>query len=301
MKKYYSKLLLFGEFTIIKGSSGLAVPYQKYSGQWIFTEESNDSNKALSKWYEYLKEQKIPADLSINLDLKQFKEDIGNGLTFESNIPLGYGVGSSGALSVAFLEKYVTIIHIDKNDIFRLKTIFIWLEGFFHGGGSGVDPLICYYQQPLLIKPNHKFELTTLPIFKENSNQTCFLLDTNISRSTEPLVKGFLEMCSNPNYELKCKEELGYFTNNSIEAFLSRDNKNLFEQVRLISRFQYEYFQKMIPNAFNPVWELGLFSNIYSLKLCGAGGGGFILGFTADWKTTQEVLKDYELEVVVYL
>ncbi len=301
MKKYYSKLLLFGEFTIIKGSSGLAIPYQRYNGQWVFDEESNDSNKALSEWCEYLNKQAIPKNLSIRLDLKQFEEDIAHGLTFQSNIPLGYGVGSSGALAVAFFEKYVTVIHIGKHDMLQLKTIFIWLEEFFHGGGSGVDPLICYYQQPLLIKQNYQFELTTLPKFIEGSNQTCFLLNTNISRSTEPLVKGFLEMCSNPNYELKCKEELGYFTNNAITAFLSKNNEMLLEQVRLISRFQYEYFQKMIPNAFNPVWELGLFSNIYSLKLCGAGGGGFILGFTGDWKATQEVLKDYELEVVFYL
>ena len=301
MKKYYSKLLLFGEFTIIKGSSGLAIPYQRYNGQWIFNTQSNDSNDALSKWCAFLKQQEIPNNLSIRIDLKQFREDIDRGLTFQSNIPLGYGVGSSGALTVAFFEKYVTLFHIDKNDIFQLKTVFIWLEQFFHGGGSGVDPLICYYQQPLLIQPNHQFELTTLPVFEKNSNQTCFLLNTNISRSTEPLVKGFHEMCSNPSYELKCKEELGHFTNSAITAFLNRDNETLFNNVHSISKFQYQYFQKMIPNAFNPAWELGLFSNIYSLKLCGAGGGGFILGFTADWERTQEVLKDYELEVVFYL
>ena len=301
MKKYYSKLLLFGEFTIIKGSSGLAIPYQRYSGQWTFSKESNASNKALNDWYKFLVKQDVPSSLSIQLNLQLFKKDIDNGLTFSSNIPLGYGVGSSGALTVAFLEKYVTIFHIDKNDIFQLKTIFIWLEKFFHGGGSGVDPLICYYQQPLLIKPNHGFELTELPKLPLHSNQCCFLLNTNISRSTEPLVKGFHEMCSNPHYERKCKEELGQFTNHAIQAFFNRNNQALFEEIRLISIFQYEYFQRMIPNAFNPIWELGLLSGIYSLKLCGAGGGGFILGFTADWEQTQEILKDYELEVVFYL
>lgn len=301
MKKYYSKLLLFGEFTIIKGSSGLAIPYQKYSGHWTFSNEANKSNTALNEWYRFLVQQTIPSTLPIQLNLEQFKADIDKGLTFSSNIPLGYGVGSSGALAVAFLEKYVTIFHIDKNDIFQLKTIFIWLERFFHGGGSGVDPLICYYQQPLLIQPNHGFELTELPKFPTNSNHACFLLNTKISRSTEPLVKGFHEMCVNPQYEQKCKEELGQFTNLAIQAFLNKNNPLLFEQAHLISRFQYEYFQPMIPNAFNPVWELGLLSGVYSLKLCGAGGGGFILGFTSDWKYTKEILHDYELEVVFYL
>jgi mevalonate kinase len=301
MKKYYSKLLLFGEFTIIKGSSGLAIPYYKYSGQWNLSSQPNDSNQVLRKWLTYLEAQNVPEGLGIVLDLAQFKKDIDNGLTFESDIPLGYGVGSSGALTVAFWDKYVTNYHIDKKNIFHLKTIFIWLEKFFHGGGSGVDPLICYYQKPLLIKPQHEFEIVQLPNFEKSSNKTCFLLNTGISRSTEPLVKGFHDMCLDAEYERKCRDELGVFTNKAIKALFARDSATLFDQVRLISQFQYEYFQPMIPNLFHPIWKAGLESKIYTLKVCGAGGGGFIIGFTKDWKTTQELLKGYELDVVFYL
>jgi mevalonate kinase len=32
--------------------------------------------------------------------------------------------------------------------------------------------------------------------------------------------------------------------------------------------------------------------------MCGAGGGGFMLGFTQDWNTTREKLKDYKLELI---
>ena len=54
----------------------------------------------------------------------------------------------------------------------------------------------------------------------------------------------------------------------------------------------------MIPTAFHKVWEKGLQTNDYYLKLCGSGGGGYILGFTKDYTKTQQILKDYKLELV---
>ena len=44
--------------------------------------------------------------------------------------------------------------------------------------------------------------------------------------------------------------------------------------------------------------ENGINTNDYYLKLCGSGGGGFILGFTEDYQKAQESLKDYKLELV---
>ena len=42
----------------------------------------------------------------------------------------------------------------------------------------------------------------------------------------------------------------------------------------------------------------GIETNAYYLKLCGSGGGGFILGFTEDYEKAEKALKDYPLEVV---
>ena len=49
-----------------------------------------------------------------------------------------------------------------------------------------------------------------------------------------------------------------------------------------ISTFQYQNMQEMIPKLFQQLWRDGLESDDFSLKLCGAGGGGFILGLTKD-------------------
>jgi mevalonate kinase len=54
----------------------------------------------------------------------------------------------------------------------------------------------------------------------------------------------------------------------------------------------------MIPDHLVSVWQKGIETNDYYLKLCGSGGGGFILGFTEDYEKAQESLKDYKLELV---
>ena len=54
----------------------------------------------------------------------------------------------------------------------------------------------------------------------------------------------------------------------------------------------------MIPKQFHDLWKTGIDTNAYYLKLCGSGGGGYILGFTEDISTARDVLKDHRLEVV---
>ena len=45
MKKYFSKILLFGEYGIISNSNALAIPYDEYLGQIMF----NDNIQVLIK------------------------------------------------------------------------------------------------------------------------------------------------------------------------------------------------------------------------------------------------------------
>ena len=56
----------------------------------------------------------------------------------------------------------------------------------------------------------------------------------------------------------------------------------------------------MIPENFHKIWKKGIDTNDYFLKLCGSGGGGYILGFTKDIKKAEQSLKDFNLEVVYH-
>ncbi|HEV2830701.1 MAG TPA: hypothetical protein VGW31_01860 [Hanamia sp.] len=53
-----------------------------------------------------------------------------------------------------------------------------------------------------------------------------------------------------------------------------------------------------IPSSFEKPIKQGLNNGDYFLKLCGAGGGGYMLGFTDNWIQTQEKLQEFDLEVI---
>ena len=102
---FYSKILLFGEYGIIEDSKGLSIPYNFFNGALKIAEkpnlESEKSNNTLADFCSYLKQLD-----ELDLDLISFEKHISKGLYFDSSIPKGYGVGSSGALVAAVYDKY---------------------------------------------------------------------------------------------------------------------------------------------------------------------------------------------------
>ena len=54
----------------------------------------------------------------------------------------------------------------------------------------------------------------------------------------------------------------------------------------------------MIPDVFKKLWKQGIDTNSYYLKLCGSGGGGYILGFAKDYKEAEKYLKEYNPHVI---
>ena len=221
---------------------------------------------------------------------------------FQSSIPQGFGVGSSGALVAAVYGKYTkNKITIDsapnKGTILELKAILAKLESHFHGSSSGVDPLICYLNLPLLINGKNGVEPVKVEMNAVGKG-AIFLIDTGISRSTEPLVKYYMERMEEPSFRAFVDKQLKPFANNCIQAFLDGDKETLFAYMKLLSKFQFEHFKPMIPKLFNKMWKRGLDSGEYYLKLCGAGGGGFILGFTQNFEHTKKQLKGQNLELL---
>ena len=93
-------------------------------------------------------------------------------------------------------------------------------------------------------------------------------------------------------------EEFAKYTDAGIDDFLHGNVKSLFANVKSLSKIVLKNFKPMIPKAFHKVWEQGIATNDYYLKLCGSGGGGYMLGFTEDYANTKKKLKNYKLELV---
>ena len=297
-KKFYSKIILFGEYSVIQNSMALLIPYSLFEGKLSFRRDNTSViDPELKAFSLYLKQLIDSGQINFQFDQSSFEFDISQGLYFDSTIPQGYGVGSSGALVAAIFSRYEQENH-SSVDIKRLKNIFSQLESHFHGSSSGVDPLISYLNSPVLIKNKNELGPVTIPKFSKGRGGI-FLLNTKRSRKTEPLVNLFLEKSRNENFFNLCEDVLTSITNNCIENFLSVDMDSLLKNFKLLSSFQHEHFSPMIPKLYRELWSEGLTSNAYSLKLCGAGGGGFLMGITDDFQKVKRVLSAHELRLIL--
>ena len=301
---FYSKILLFGEYGIIKNSKGISIPYDLFKGFLKIGDLNNKivkkSNGKLNDFYRYLVSSN---EINSLFGLEQFKSDIDGGLYFESSIPEGYGIGSSGALVAAVYDSYaidkVTILeNLDSEKILSLKKVFSIMESFFHGKSSGLDPLNSYLSLPILINSKTDIKTTGIPFQNRKGKGGFFIIDSGLSSDTESLVKYFIESMNNEDFKNIFESSFVNVTDKCVDDFLDGNFKNLFTNIKSLSKIVFDNFKPMIPDSFYKVWENGLKSEDYILKLCGSGGGGYILGFTKDLNKAQKQLSEYNFKVV---
>ncbi len=268
LSSFPAKVLLFGEYTILSGSQALAIPFDKFSGKWSY-EDLADKAPSQKHLYNFL----LSHDCK-DLDTERFKKELDQGLWFDSSIPQGYGLGSSGALVAAIYSQF----GLKQITTPEAQSILGHLENFFHGSSSGLDPLVSYLQKTLKINSPTEVSVIDLDI----SNLGFFLLNTHRPRQTGPLVGIYKEKLKDPQFQLGCSDILSEDVNYAIEYTLNGNKEKLFHHFWHISKFQWDYFQEMIPDMVKASWKKGIDQGDYALKLCGAGGGGLILGMSKE-------------------
>ncbi len=304
---FYAKILLFGEYGIIKDSRGLSIPYNFFQGALKIPNKKSeffyDSNKKLKEFSKFLR--KIDHDL-VKFNWVEMQKDLSDKLYFDSSIPQGYGLGSSGALVASFYDRYAldkisVVENLNKEKLIKLKHIFAEMEAFFHGKSSGLDPLNSYLSLPILINSSESIQPTGIPSQNLDGRGAVFLLDSGSSRETGPLISIFLKNMEQEKFNKMMKEKFNTITDNCVNDFLKGDVKSLFVNIKSLSKLVYDNFKPMIPSEFIELWRKGIETNAYFLKLCGSGGGGYILGFTQDFNKAAKILNRYKLEVVYSL
>ena len=300
---FYSKILLFGEYGIIEDSKGLSIPYNFFNGALKISdyssEESKKSNSILRHFSYYLK------TIDINLDLYSLVKHIEKGMYIDSSIPRGYGIGSSGALVAAVYDKYainkITVLeNLTREKLLILKEIFSKMESFFHGKSSGLDPLNSYLSIPILIESKNDINVTGIPSQKSFGSGAVFLIDSGKTGSTAPMINIFMEKMKKEGFRNMLNSQFIKYTNICVDSFLSSDLKNLFKSTKKLSQIVFENFKPMIPPEFHHLWKKGIDNGSYFLKLCGSGGGGYILGFAPNIEDAKKDLEGYDLEVVYH-
>ncbi|NJB87531.1 mevalonate kinase [Lewinella marina] len=272
-RTYPAKVLLYGEHTLLRGGRGLAVPYPRYALRWA----TGDPDPRLASFADFLGES--VADL---IDADRFREEVSDGLRLAGNIPTGYGLGSSGAVCAAVWDRYARP-GVDRDRPTRkLRADLARLEAYFHGSSSGTDPLISFLNHPLLLSGGGNAGAVKLPA---GWARGFFLIDTGMERSAAPLINRFLEAYARAPEPIR--EGWQAPADRAIEALIQGDREGLYRATARISGFQRLHFSHFIPEAWRDRWNGG---ENYRLKLCGAGGGGMVLGLARDPEATGRAL-----------
>ena len=288
--RYYSKVILFGEYSMIFDATALMIPLKRFSAQWQLPQSRNlsaslQSNHNLKHFRDYLAGNETLASL---LDIQSLSRDLDEGLFLASNVPSGYGLGSSGTLVAAVYDRYA----IRKTDDYlQLKTLFGQMESHFHGSSSGIDPLQCYLGKP--------FKITTDGVqllsddFLNKEIHIC-LIDTKIKSNTKPLVNHFKAQREDVDFLNRFQTDYLPYVKACIGTMIAGDNDLFFTSLKQLTQGQLEFLRPMITDN-----TLDLFTAEYDfhfgIKISGSGGGGYVLGFTDDMEKASALLKHFEV------
>ena len=283
-EQYWSKVLLFGEYSMIFDSTALVIPLKRYSAVWsdLPDEMRSYSIRELFRFCDYLQSE---ADLAEVIDTDAMKEDLNKGWHLFSDIPLGYGLGSSGAVTAAVYDRYgKTKIQ----DMMRLKQLFSRMESYFHGSSSGIDPLQCFLGEPFRISAEGVEVLSDDFLFQ---GIEIFLIDTKQHSDTKPLVEYFKLQRENESYRTGFEKEYLPLVSGCMNALMDAEKEAFFPMLNRLSAMQMKYLRPMIPDSTADLFQCSCDFH-FGVKILGAGGGGCMLGFTDDRKKTASFLKE---------
>ena len=289
-REFHGKIMLFGEYSIMEGSPAAVIPYPEVNARLKFPLHEPDgeaiqSNHSLQSMTDYLHQN---PEKSNSLDLRELESDLAAGLYMESNIPQNRGLGSSGAICAALFDAYTS--ENNKNLTHgELRSRMADLESYFHGTSSGVDPLCIYLNEHVIINKD-KYYLPDDAWQTGKNKLRPFLVDTGKASQTKPLVQHFHDQMKHELFAGKFLQQYNPLVEQAVHQW---KNGELEEKTLIaLSEAQMEFLTAMIPEKELNIWNYGISSRLFTLKLCGSGGGGMILGFTEDPDATEICLRE---------
>ena len=259
------KILLFGEYSVIHGGNGVAIPFPAVYAQW---KNSNVLDYKLISFLEYLERNHTSFSVISIEKLKTLIGEVKNGLQLYSTIPFGAGLGSSGSLCAAVYSKVKKDTSVTSP---MLRNDFRIMENYFHGSSSGLDPLVSFLNAP--VQSNGDI-ITQVKLSLDANHLKAYVYNTKLPRETKPLVQWYTEARMEETFRTK-SNKLERINNEIIQTLL--DDNLVFEKIAELSALQFEIFKPLIPEIMRPVWERLLSYRGAKMKLCGAGGGGSYL------------------------
>ena len=267
-----AKLLLFGEHTVLHGGEALAVPLPRFSARWS-RGLAPPHGSPFPAWAAYAK----TADaVPLFLEVDRFAAEAPT-LAVESDIPPSYGLGSSGALTALVYARYRRADNAPLADIHRHLAL---LESFFHGRSSGLDPLVCFLNRAVFVRD--KIVAHVEPPSLSPGPGRYFLLDSRQPKAGQLVIARFNESCREEGFRQNFLTPALALTRRLIQGTQAAPTAAWGEDFAALSALQLAHLDWLIPESVRGPWETWLREGRAYLKLCGAGGGGYFLGYAPE-------------------
>ena len=262
------KLIVTGEHSVVYGYQAIAMAVDL--GVWVELEEIGGESVVEN------------GDTLISSAIKTLLPPRGIKMSFRSNLPIGRGMGSSAALSIAFIRALARW----ENRESTFEEEFqkgLQLETFFHGNPSGLDHTVSSRGQTLIYTKSSQGPKTEpLPSF----GLSLVIVDSGSAGNTAQMVQIVKDNYKRNQVFLK---QLGAITLRIKEQLVQAT----LDERKLGTLFveNHQLLQKIGVStpALNHIVAEALARGALGAKLSGSGGGGIVMILT---KNPQRMLEE---------
>ncbi|MBF0709799.1 MULTISPECIES: mevalonate kinase [unclassified Gemella] len=252
----HAKAIFFGEHALVYGKKGISIPLNQMKINVKLNK--TDTTQERDEIIDYIAKE---CGISNTTEIK-----------ITSSIPLGRGLGSSAALSVAIARA---------NSCKNIKEIADKCEKFIHGNPSGIDVSQVLSDKPLLFSKEEGAQELDFTL-----DAYLLIIDTGIVGITKHAVERVRK-----NYEQNKRaiEELG---NISLEVIEPLKNKDIEKVASYMNKAHILLNELSVCHpANNEVVEISKKNGAIGAKLTGGGDGGCCIALTPEQNTAKKIQK----------
>ena len=204
-------------------------------------------------------------------------------LSLHSDLPIGCGLGSSAAISIATLRAYAAWKKIEPNFSWLFEKGFE-MERVFHGNPSGLDHAVSARNQGISYQKNGPvFDPITLP------SLNLVVIHSHEPKQTKKMVLGVRERWPDNRSIL---EEIGTCTQKILQATWS-----IRELGMLLTKNHLLLKELGVSTAkLDHLVDMALENGAYGDKLTGAGGGGIIFALVENCESFLRTINNLGYE-----
>lgn len=275
-----AKWVLAGEHSVLRGGTAIALPHPQLKLKLSFEPDSSsglkifpdDARSPVLELLESVADQRSDEGLSFPMPE--------GALRIESTIPVGAGLGSSAAISVAVARWLSEPLGLEGEALYEFAKS---LEHRFHGRSSGMDVAVTMVAKPISFVEGSGYRVLEVKKLPRFTFHDCGLR----ARTTECVYRIDKQREENPHLGMEIDEKMGFAVRSVMEGLVhfDRGQKELgLHRVAQGMRQAQECFYSwmLVPGEAHRLEESLLAQGALAVKMTGAGGGGFLVALWKD-------------------